>query len=105
MEKIDSIIWKRRNIFVKDWERSLSIIKNKKRFYSRHRKKIPSGCSTEQNLDPPPRRIYTHRRVASTPYFREGGFYDSQAHIRWTSCNFLHSGNGPVIVTIFGLII
>ncbi|PKC00655.1 hypothetical protein RhiirA5_427861 [Rhizophagus irregularis] len=41
--------------------------------------------------DPQPRRAYTHRRVASSPYSREGGFYNDRAHIRWTSSNFLHS--------------
>ncbi|CAG8753727.1 20558_t:CDS:2, partial [Rhizophagus irregularis] len=40
-----------------------------------------------------PRRSYTHRRITATPYFREGGFYDNHAHIRWTSSNFLHSAH------------
>jgi hypothetical protein len=47
----------------------------------------------DNNTDPPPRRLYTHRRVTSSPYSREGGFYNNRAHIRWTSSNFLHSGH------------
>ncbi|PKY39276.1 hypothetical protein RhiirA4_452438 [Rhizophagus irregularis] len=47
-----------------------------------------SDPPTDHQTDAPTRRLYTHRRLTTTPYFREGGFYDNDAHIRWTSCNF-----------------
>ncbi|CAB4474110.1 unnamed protein product [Rhizophagus irregularis] len=92
MQQIDDIIWKTRNTKVKSWERSLSITKNKKWFYHQHHRKCNSDPSTDHPIDAPPRRSYTHRRFTIIPYFREGGFYDNDTHIRWTSSNFLHSG-------------
>ncbi|CAB5179822.1 hypothetical protein RhiirA5_409880 [Rhizophagus irregularis] len=73
MQQIDDIIWKKRNTKVKSWERSLSITKNKKRFYHRHHRKRNSEPSTDHLIDAPPLRSYTHRRFTITPYFREGG--------------------------------
>ncbi|CAB4478305.1 hypothetical protein RhiirA5_410567 [Rhizophagus irregularis] len=94
MDKIDTIIWTRRVSLIKHWERTLSITKNKKRFYRRRHKKNsdppPSDNSTHNQ---PPRRNYNHRRIVATPYARDGGFYDNHAHIRWTSSNFLHSAH------------
>ncbi|PKY13227.1 hypothetical protein RhiirB3_425002 [Rhizophagus irregularis] len=76
------------------WEWTLSITKNKKRFYRKQHTNNRNVPPIQNNpMDPPPRRIYTHRRVASSPYSREGGFYNDRAHIRWTSSNFLHSGH------------
>ncbi|CAB4476865.1 unnamed protein product [Rhizophagus irregularis] len=72
MKQIDALIWKRRATQVKLWERSISITKNKKRFYHRQRKRNRLDPSTGGHLDPPPRRSYTHRRLNITPYFREG---------------------------------
>ncbi|CAB4442361.1 unnamed protein product [Rhizophagus irregularis] len=93
MEKIDVIIWKRRNTLVKAWERSLSITKNKKRFYRpRVSVHIQTTPIEDNGTNQSPRRVYTHRRATSSPYSREGGFYNDRAHIRWTSSNFLHSG-------------
>ncbi|CAB4437487.1 unnamed protein product [Rhizophagus irregularis] len=82
------------NFNVKAWKRALSIIKNKKRFYRKHHSYNTNVPPIQDNpTDPQPRRAYTHRRVASSPYSREGGFYNDRAHIRWTSSNFLHSGH------------
>ncbi|PKY60373.1 hypothetical protein RhiirA4_484002 [Rhizophagus irregularis] len=93
MEKIDVIIWKRRNTLVKAWERSLYITKNKKRFYRpRVSVHIQTTPIEDNGTNQSPRRVYTHRRATSSPYSREGGFYNDRAHIRWTSSNFLHSG-------------
>ncbi|PKC74846.1 hypothetical protein RhiirA1_449491 [Rhizophagus irregularis] len=66
MEKIDVIIWKRRNTWLKP--------------------------GNDNGTNQSPRRVYTHRRATSSPYSREGVFYNDRAHIRWTSSNFLHSG-------------
>ncbi|PKC03165.1 hypothetical protein RhiirA5_424176 [Rhizophagus irregularis] len=45
----------------------------------------------DHNLSPS--RNYNSRRFATTPYYREGGFYDNHVHIRWTTSNYLHSGH------------
>uniref|UniRef100_U9TR44 RNase H type-1 domain-containing protein n=1 Tax=Rhizophagus irregularis (strain DAOM 181602 / DAOM 197198 / MUCL 43194) TaxID=747089 RepID=U9TR44_RHIID len=71
MQKIDTHIWAKRSSLIKCWEHDTI------------------------NNDVP-RRSYTHRRITATPYFREGGFYDNHAHIRWTSSNFLHSAHWTV---------
>ncbi|PKK48294.1 hypothetical protein RhiirC2_803565 [Rhizophagus irregularis] len=54
----------------------------------------------EDDIDPDvstqyssPRRNYNHRHVATSPYYRDGGFYDHHAHIRGTTSNYLHSGH------------
>ncbi|CAB4482602.1 hypothetical protein RhiirA1_535305 [Rhizophagus irregularis] len=83
MEKINSLIWNRRNTHVKDWERALSITKNKKRFYRRQHSNTVDAPPVQDNFtDPQPRRVYTHRRIVSSPYSREGGFYNDRAHIK-----------------------
>ncbi|PKC57933.1 hypothetical protein RhiirA1_471729 [Rhizophagus irregularis] len=97
MQKIDTHIWAKRSSLIKCWERTLSITKTKKRFYRRRYKKqtVPPSADDTINNDVP-QRSYTHRRITATPYFREGGFYDNHAHIRWTSSNFLHSAHWTV---------
>ncbi|CAB4413359.1 unnamed protein product [Rhizophagus irregularis] len=93
MDKVDSLIWNRRNKHVKEWERTHAITKMKKKFYHRRYQKnkdlLPLVADTVQ---PNVRRTYTHRHATTTPYSRHGGFHNTQAHIRWTSSNFIHSG-------------
>ncbi|PKK56957.1 hypothetical protein RhiirC2_798953 [Rhizophagus irregularis] len=95
MSSIDTLIWTRRASLIKQWERTLSITKNKKRFYRQRYKKKPPPPSTPdvsiQNSSP--HRNYNHRHIATTPYYRKDGFYDHYAHIRWTTSNYLHSGH------------
>ncbi|PKK60054.1 hypothetical protein RhiirC2_793914 [Rhizophagus irregularis] len=68
MSSIDTLIWTHRASLIKQWEHV-----------------------SAQNSSP--RRNYNHRHVATTPYYRDGGFYDHHAHIRWTTSNYLHSGH------------
>ncbi|PKB98759.1 hypothetical protein RhiirA5_403839 [Rhizophagus irregularis] len=87
MSLIDTLIWTRRASLIKQWESTLSITKNKKRFYRQRQKKrappSPAPDVSVHNLSP--RRNYNHRHVTTTPYYRDGGFYDNHAHIRWTT--------------------
>ncbi|PKC67085.1 hypothetical protein RhiirA1_458847 [Rhizophagus irregularis] len=95
MSSIDTLIWTRRASLVKHWESTLSITKNKKRFYrKRHKKRAPPSPdpgAPVHNLSP--RRYYNPRHFTTTPYYRDGGFNDNLAHIRWTTSNYLHSGH------------
>ncbi|EXX57708.1 uncharacterized protein OCT59_029798 [Rhizophagus irregularis] len=95
MSSIDALIWTRRASLVKQWESTLSITKNKKRFYrKRHKKRTPpppDPGAPDHNLSPS--RHYNSRHFATTPYYRDGGFNDNFAHIRWMTSNYLHSGH------------
>ncbi|PKK64046.1 hypothetical protein RhiirC2_788034 [Rhizophagus irregularis] len=95
MSSIDTLIWIRRASLIKQWESTLSITKNKKRFYRQRQKKRapppPAPDVSTQNSSP--RQNYSHRHVATTPYYRDGGFYDHHTHIHWTTSNYLHSGH------------
>ncbi|CAB4492835.1 unnamed protein product [Rhizophagus irregularis] len=84
MSSIDTLIWSRRASLIKQWESTLSITKNKKRFYRQRQKKRapppPAPDVSTQNSSPC--RNYNHRHVATTPYYRDGVFHDHHAHIR-----------------------
>ncbi|EXX59851.1 hypothetical protein RirG_185290 [Rhizophagus irregularis DAOM 197198w] len=84
MSSIDTLIWSRRASLIKQWESTLSITKNKKRFYRQRQKKRapppPAPDVSTQNSSPC--RNYNHRHVATTPYYRDGIFHDHHAHIR-----------------------
>ncbi|UZO07890.1 uncharacterized protein OCT59_028160 [Rhizophagus irregularis] len=94
MSSIDILIWTRRTSLIKQWESTLFITKNKKRFYrQRQKKRAPPPPAPDVSAhNSSPRRHYNHRHVATTPYYRDGGFYNNHAHIRWTTSNYLHSG-------------
>ncbi|GBC43331.2 hypothetical protein GLOIN_2v1780593 [Rhizophagus irregularis DAOM 181602=DAOM 197198] len=64
------------------------------RFYrQRQKKRAPPPPAPDVSAhNSSPRRHYNHRHVATTPYYRDGGFYNNHAHIRWTTSNYLHSG-------------
>ncbi|PKK70176.1 hypothetical protein RhiirC2_780049 [Rhizophagus irregularis] len=95
MSSIDTLIWARRASLIKQWESTLSITKNKKRFYRQRQKKRapPPPALDDSTQNSSLRRNYNHQHVATVPYHREGGFYDHHAHIHWTTSNYLHSGH------------
>ncbi|PKB94480.1 hypothetical protein RhiirA5_438668 [Rhizophagus irregularis] len=59
----------------------------------RQKKRAPPPAPDVSTQNSPPRRNYNHQHVATTPYYRDGSFYDHHAHIRWTTSNYLHSGH------------
>ncbi|PKY32874.1 uncharacterized protein OCT59_004484 [Rhizophagus irregularis] len=94
MEKINSTIWNHHNTTVKDWERSLNINKQKKKFYRHHHNL--SLDYPNLNMDDNRQRnnyVVCFNPNHSTPYNRSSGFSDNGAHIKWMSSNFLHSGS------------
>ncbi|CAB4483361.1 unnamed protein product [Rhizophagus irregularis] len=86
MEKINSTIWNHHNTTVKDWERSLNINKQKKKFY-RHHHNLSLDYPNLNMDDNRQRNNYVVRFNPnhSTPYNRSSGFSDNGAHIKWMS--------------------
>ncbi|EXX60673.1 hypothetical protein RirG_177850 [Rhizophagus irregularis DAOM 197198w] len=106
MEKIDSLIWNRRNKHVKEWGKSRAITKTKKKFYSRRYRKttelIPPVAEDHQSNA---RRAYTHRNVTTTPYSRRGGFSTLKHMLDGLQAIFYIRELGQPIEIIFGLMI
>ncbi|PKK65372.1 hypothetical protein RhiirC2_853650 [Rhizophagus irregularis] len=82
MEKINSTIWNHHNTTVKDWERSLNINKQKKKFY-RHHHNLSLDYPNLNMDDNRQRNNYVVRFNPnhSTPYNRSSGFSDNGAQM------------------------
>ncbi|CAB5185018.1 unnamed protein product [Rhizophagus irregularis] len=61
MSSIDTLIWTCRASLIKQWESTLSITKNKKRFYrQRQKKRAPPPAPDDSVQNSSPRRTYNH---------------------------------------------
>ncbi|PKB98789.1 hypothetical protein RhiirA5_430804 [Rhizophagus irregularis] len=98
ISELTTITWSSRSRSFKRWEKSLDITLKKKKNYRKN--KSPSRLQPPLSADETPliapfqrRRQYTryyHNKVL--PYFKQLVNIDVSACIRWTTCNFLHSG-------------
>ncbi|RGB37027.1 hypothetical protein C1646_757359 [Rhizophagus diaphanus] len=80
----------------KKWEKSLNITSKKKKHYQRH--KICNSKNTSNIIHSNTTNTSSRGRYSayyynkSLPYFKHLVTLDDSASIRWTTCNFLHSG-------------
>ncbi|RGB22720.1 hypothetical protein C1646_775646 [Rhizophagus diaphanus] len=80
----------------KKWEKSLNITSKKKKQYQRHN---THSSRNTLNITCPPSTTTSLRGCYSAyyynkslPYFKHLANLDDSTSIRWTTCNFLHSG-------------
>ncbi|CAB4418368.1 unnamed protein product [Rhizophagus irregularis] len=98
ISELTTITWSSRSRSFKKWEKSLDITLKKKKNYRKYKNtasgETPSSSSTPPSVVARNRRTqytrYYHNKVL--PYFKQIVNFDVSACIRWTTCNFLHSG-------------
>jgi hypothetical protein len=102
---INQIVWYSHIDNTKKWEKSLRITKNKKKFYRRNHKNNEQNNITRRrnrisrdSFNPNSTSALTSY-LQRRPYYKYNPTFDDQAHIRWTSSNFLHSGHWKIIET------
>ncbi|GBC20639.1 hypothetical protein GLOIN_2v1763333 [Rhizophagus irregularis DAOM 181602=DAOM 197198] len=99
ISELTTITWSSRSRSFKKWEKSLDITLKKKKNYRKHTGITSARASSSATTSPPNvthkrRNRYTryyHNKVL--PYYKEKVTFDVSACIRWTTCNFLHSGS------------
>ncbi|CAB4424299.1 unnamed protein product [Rhizophagus irregularis] len=97
IKELTLITWSPRSRSFKNWEKSLDITPKKKKNYRRKRLKrrrdeveiIPTLIVPLHRVKRNYARYYYNKTL---PYFKHKVKHDDSACIRWTSCNFLHSG-------------
>ncbi|PKC55034.1 hypothetical protein RhiirA1_476270 [Rhizophagus irregularis] len=97
ISELTTITWSPRSLSFKKWEKDLNITLKKKKNYwkncssSRQTSTIADNTSSITNR----RRYGRYTRYYFNnmlPYFKRIVNIDESASIRWTTCNFLHSG-------------
>ncbi|UZO01746.1 uncharacterized protein OCT59_020257 [Rhizophagus irregularis] len=97
--ELRTITWSPRSRSFKKWEKSLDITLKKKKNYRKHTTTASGRASSSttalsSTVARKRRSQYTryyHNKVL--PYFKQTVNFDVSACIRWTTCNFLHSGS------------
>ncbi|RGB40376.1 hypothetical protein C1646_739642 [Rhizophagus diaphanus] len=89
-------IWSIQARNFKKWEKSLNITSKKKKQYRRHHKRPLKDSSNMTRSTTDNINLRGHYSAyyynKSLPYFKHLITLDDSASIRWTTCNFLHSG-------------
>ncbi|CAB4485566.1 unnamed protein product [Rhizophagus irregularis] len=96
IRELNHVTWTKRLRSFKKWEKSLNITRKDKRYYrqrfrNRHNHDVPDQqiiSSTTTHSE----RNYSGVKYR-LPYEKSLLTFNSTAHIRWTSSNFLHSGS------------
>ncbi|PKY33217.1 hypothetical protein RhiirB3_451950 [Rhizophagus irregularis] len=95
--ELSLLTWSSRSRSFKNWEKSINITSKQKKSY--RRKKHPRHNDDIHDLSPTNSRVRRTRRRytryyhnVTLPYYKHVINIDASASIRWTTCNFLHSG-------------
>ncbi|PKK73009.1 hypothetical protein RhiirC2_359008 [Rhizophagus irregularis] len=94
IKELNLITWAPRSRSFKNWEKSLNITSKSKKTYRRKRNTTRTdGNRSDHSPTHRSRHNYTRYYYnKSLPYFKHKVNIDDSASIRWTTCNFLHSG-------------
>ncbi|PKK68635.1 hypothetical protein RhiirC2_731288 [Rhizophagus irregularis] len=98
ISELNTITWSSRSRSFKIWEKTHDITLKKKKNYRKNKLTsaiIPPVIADDRSSVAPTRHRkqytrYYHNKVL--PYFKQLVNIDASACIRWTTCNFLHSG-------------
>ncbi|CAB5210128.1 unnamed protein product [Rhizophagus irregularis] len=96
IRELNHVTWTKRLRSFKKWEKSLNITRKDKRYYrqrfrNRHNQDVPDRHNITSTI------VHSDRNYSGVkyrlPYEKSLLTFNSTAHIRWTSSNFLHSGS------------
>ncbi|CAB4485285.1 unnamed protein product [Rhizophagus irregularis] len=97
ISELTIITWSSRSRSFKKWEKSINITSRDKKSYRKNNCKrrsdeIGSTLTDSAHITKTRSRYTKYYHNVSLPYFKHVINFDASASIRWTTCNFLHSG-------------